>query len=154
MPHIHELIDFVVNAYIVHNGRVLLVDHREHGMWLQPGGHVELDEDTDQALWREIEEETGLTPNQLEIFSEKVDFNAGTAVALWPPRWMNIHRVNDRHRHIGLNYLLRAKSDTVRLAEREHRDIRWFSDREFDLPAFNIPFDVRLYAKEAIRLVA
>ncbi|MEK7464894.1 MAG: NUDIX domain-containing protein [Patescibacteria group bacterium] len=154
MPHIHDQIDFVVSAFIVHSGRVLLVDHRELGLWLQPGGHGELDEDTDQALWREIEEETGLAPSQLEILSEKIDFGAGTTISLWPPRWVNIHRIHERHRHIGLNYLLCAKSDALRLAEREHNAIRWFSAEGLDDPALNTPADTRFYGREAIRLAA
>lgn len=60
MPHIHERYDFVVNAFIVFNNKVLLVHHPKYDKWLPMGGHVELDEDPEEALFREIEEETGL----------------------------------------------------------------------------------------------
>jgi len=152
MPHIHDLIDFVVNVFLVRNGRVLLVDHRELGTWLPPGGHIELEEDTDQALLREIEEETGLTPHDIEIVAERPEL--GGAKSLWAPRWLNIHSIKDRHRHIALLYLARAKTDQVRLADREHRDIRWLSSLELDDPAFNTPADIRFYGKEAIRLLS
>lgn len=45
MPHIHPLIDFTVGAFIVNNGRVALIHHKELKKWLSVGGHIELDED-------------------------------------------------------------------------------------------------------------
>ena len=41
-------------------GRVLLVRHRNHGRWLQPGGSIEPGEDPAAAALREIREETGV----------------------------------------------------------------------------------------------
>ena len=57
MPHIHDLIDFIVDAYIVHNNSVLLILHKKLKIWLPIGGHIELNEDPDEALMREIKEE-------------------------------------------------------------------------------------------------
>ena len=50
MPHIHDLIDFTVDVFIVNNQRVLLIFHKKHNMWLQIGGHIELNEDPDEDL--------------------------------------------------------------------------------------------------------
>jgi 8-oxo-dGTP pyrophosphatase MutT (NUDIX family) len=71
MPHVHELYDFTTSAFIAYNGTILLVQHKKIGKWLQPGGHIELDEDPLEALWREIEEETGLTKSHLEIVQQQ-----------------------------------------------------------------------------------
>ena len=60
MPHIHELIDFTVGVYIVHDSKVLLVHHKKFDKWLSVGGHIELHEDPEEALFREVKEETGL----------------------------------------------------------------------------------------------
>ena len=50
---------FVVSADL---SRLLLILHERLGRWLQPGGHIEPDdEDVDAAVLREITEETGLT---------------------------------------------------------------------------------------------
>ena len=49
MAHIHEKIDFTTSVFIVRNGKVLLHKHKKLGIWLQPGGHIELDEDPNQA---------------------------------------------------------------------------------------------------------
>jgi 8-oxo-dGTP pyrophosphatase MutT (NUDIX family) len=42
------------------DGRILLVDHVNAGLWLPPGGHVEVDEDPGLTARREIQEELGL----------------------------------------------------------------------------------------------
>ena len=155
MAHIHEAIDFTVGAFLVHDGRVLLVHHRETGFWLSPGGHVELDEDTDQALWREIAEETGLQSGDIEMIGDPSPTFTGhdAAKSLHAPRWTNIHRINAHHRHIVLIYLFRAKTDRVSLSG-EHHAIRWFSSTELDNPTLNTPVDTRWYAREAIRIAA
>ena len=56
MAHINKDIDYVVTIFIVHNNRVLLVDHIHLGAWFAPGGHIELNETPDEALYREIQE--------------------------------------------------------------------------------------------------
>ena len=60
MPHSHDLMDFTVEAFVVYAHRVLLIDHTQLQTWLPLGGHIELDEDPEQALFREIREERGL----------------------------------------------------------------------------------------------
>src|SRR5437870_13414328 len=53
MAHIHEKIDFTVAIFVVHDGKVLLVHHRRLDKWLPLGGHIELDEDPENAALRE-----------------------------------------------------------------------------------------------------
>lgn len=158
MAHIHEAIDLVCDALIVHQGRVLFIHHRKAGRWLAPGGHVELDEDLEQALFREVEEETGLTRADLELLDEvPPDVEPRFACKPLPrPRWSDIHRVSERdqHRHMRLAYLLRAKTDMVKLADEEHHAIRWFYPEELRDPALNVPPTVIRYAEEAVRIVS
>jgi 8-oxo-dGTP pyrophosphatase MutT (NUDIX family) len=47
-------------AYVVAEGRTLLMWHEKLRMWLPPGGHCELNEDPVQAALREALEETGI----------------------------------------------------------------------------------------------
>ena len=58
---------FVASGYIVKDDRILLVNHKKHGMWLPVGGHMEGDETPDQTVKREVKEETGL---DVEIISD------------------------------------------------------------------------------------
>jgi len=57
MPHLHEKIDFTVAIFVVHEGRVLVIHYRKLDKWLPLGGHIELDEDPEQAALREAREE-------------------------------------------------------------------------------------------------
>jgi 8-oxo-dGTP diphosphatase len=53
-----HLVSYVVP--VAADGRILLVDHVNAGLWLPPGGHVEVDEDPALTARREIREELGL----------------------------------------------------------------------------------------------
>ena len=148
MPHIHEKIDFCVDALIVHENKVLLIFHKKHKIWLQIGGHIELDEDPDAALLREIKEECGL---DVEIIGKKEpNIQVEGTKFLYPPAFMNIHKINDTHKHIGLFYICKAKSDAFVHNKEEHDDIRWFSGQDLDNPEFKLSESLKFYAKEAL----
>lgn len=154
MSHIHDRYDFVVTAFLVHEKRVLLVHHKELDQWLPVGGHIELDEDPDEALFREIEEETGLTPDDIEIMNTKpVEQFAGVKF-LFTPSGVDVHPIDEDHYHIALRYIARAKTDKVRLAEREHHAIAWVREDELDDGNRGYHPAIRFYAKEALRQVA
>ena len=147
MPHIHNLIDFTVDVFIVHNKKVLLIFHRKHNMWLQIGGHIELNEDPDEALFREVKEECGL---EIEIIGKKEPhIEVKGTKFLYAPAFMNIHDINETHKHIGLVYFAKAKSNKFVLNEREHSGIRWFSKDDLNRSEFGLNEAVKFYAKEA-----
>lgn len=150
MPHIHKAIDFVVSAYIVHSGRVLLAHHKELDLWLPIGGHIELDEDPEQALFREIEEEAGLARKDLELLEDaRLPLQEEGFRALPRPMYLDIHAISSEHQHIGLTYFLRAKSETIRLNPEEHHDLRWFSEEE--IKTFTLRENVRAYSEAVLR---
>ena len=62
-----------VGAFIFNpQGELLLVrSHKWHDKWVVPGGHVELGETLEQALVREVLEETGLRVHQLEFINSQ-----------------------------------------------------------------------------------
>jgi mutator protein MutT len=58
-----------VGAVVIHEGRVLLVRRGKEplrGRWVVPGGTVELGETLEEAVVREVEEETGLKVRPIE----------------------------------------------------------------------------------------
>jgi ADP-ribose pyrophosphatase YjhB (NUDIX family) len=146
MPHIHELYDFVVAFYIVHDQEVLLVNHPRYKKWIAPGGHVELNENPDEALYREIKEETGL---EVEILSEKPNFKSQGHLPLLTPAYMDVHDANPPHRHISLTYFARSTSgDSVK--SDEHTDMKWFADTELEAPEYELSAPIKFYARKAI----
>ncbi len=148
MPHIHDLIDFTVDIFITYNDKVLLIFHKKHNMWLQIGGHIELYEDTNQALFREVKEECGL---EIEIIEKKEpQIEVKGHKFLYAPAFMNIHDINDTHKHVALVYFAKAKSDKFVLSEREHKDIRWFTKEDLDKSEFSLNGAVKFYAKQAL----
>jgi ADP-ribose pyrophosphatase YjhB (NUDIX family) len=147
MPHIHELYDFTVGFYIVYKDKILLVSHPRYNRWIPPGGHVELDEDPEEALFREIEEETGL---EVEILSNKVKhIDSPETKFIYTPNFLDVHEANPPHKHIGLNYFALAKSDKARLSD-EHSEIKWFSRDELHDPNYKLTKAVIFYCEQAL----
>ena len=147
MPHIHDLIDFVIDILIVYENKVLLIYHRQLNKWLPVGGHIELDEDPEEALFREVKEECGL---EIEVFSDKPAIKSEGTKLLYSPSFLDIHKISETHRHVGLIYFAKAKSDKLIFNEKEHRTIRWFSKEDLERSEFNLSPAVKFYAKEAL----
>ena len=129
MAHIHEKIDFTVAIFVVQNSRILLILHRKLGKWLPLGGHIELDEDPEIAALREAREESGF---EVELLGERPPTTEEGTRALLAPRFLDIHRINPTHEHIGMIYWARPKSGSMTLATEEHHDIRWCTREELD----------------------
>lgn len=147
MAHIHEKIDFTVAIFVVHDGKVLLIHHRKLDQWLPLGGHIELDEDPEQAALREAHEESGL---EVELLGERPPTTAPGTRALIAPRFLDIHRITDAHEHIGMIYWARPKDGKVTLAADEHHDIRWCSVAELDSLQPAMSDAVKWYCRKAI----
>jgi 8-oxo-dGTP pyrophosphatase MutT (NUDIX family) len=116
MPHIHKKIDFTVEVFVVHEHRVLLRMHDKYGLWLSVGGHIELDEDPNQAAIREVKEEVGLDVMLLGTASNNTDDqkqDRDDYHELIPPRFLNRHRISPIHEHIALTYFATAETDQV-----------------------------------------
>lgn len=150
MAHIHERIDFTVAVFVVQDARVLLAHHRRLDRWLPLGGHIELDEDPEQAALREVCEESGL---EIELLGERPPTTEPGTRALLAPRFLDIHRISPTHEHIGLIYWARPRGGTLRLSVEEHRDLRWVSARELDALQPPLSGAVRWYARQALHEV-
>jgi 8-oxo-dGTP pyrophosphatase MutT (NUDIX family) len=153
MAHIHEKIDFTVAIFFVHDGKILLIHHRKLDKWLPLGGHIELDEDPEQAALREAKEESGL---DVELLGERPPTTSPGTRALIAPRFLDIHRINATHEHIGMIYWARPKcggapaADPI-LAAAEHHDIRWCSAADLDTLQPPVSVAVKWYCHAALR---
>ncbi len=148
MPHIHDLIDFTVTGYIVHDEKVLLILHKKLELWLPPGGHIDLDEDPDQAVLREVKEETGLDVN---IHGTKFDRLSDRTKPLHTPAFMDIHKISDTHQHIGMHYICTPKnnSNKANMNKEEVSDMRWFTRTEIE-NTNDLMLEVKQYALKAL----
>jgi 8-oxo-dGTP pyrophosphatase MutT (NUDIX family) len=151
MPHIHEKIDFTVAIFVVHDRKILLIHHRRLDKWLPLGGHIELDENPEQAALREAKEESGL---EVELLGERAPTTGPGTRALITPRFLDIHRISETHEHIGLIYWARPKNGSVTLAAEEHHAIRWCSASDLGKLQPPISDAVRWYCSKAIEEIS
>jgi 8-oxo-dGTP pyrophosphatase MutT (NUDIX family) len=151
MAHIHEKIDFTVAIFVVHQGKVLLIHHRNLNKWLPLGGHIELDEEPETAALREAKEESGL---EVELLGERPPTTEPGTRALLAPRFMDIHRITTTHEHVGLIYWARPMNGTLTLAPAEHHDIRWCSAADLDYLQPPMTAAVKWYCRTALKEVA
>ncbi|WP_067904746.1 NUDIX hydrolase [Nocardia vaccinii] len=72
----------VVGAVVRHDGKVLLLQRPEDdfmgGIWELPSGKVEPGESLDQALIREVKEETGLSVTTMRTYLGSFDYQSGS----------------------------------------------------------------------------
>jgi 8-oxo-dGTP pyrophosphatase MutT (NUDIX family) len=151
MAHLHDKIDFTVAIFVVRDGKVLLIHHRQLDRWLPLGGHIELDEDPEQAALREAKEESGL---DVELIGERPPTTGAGTRALIAPRFLDIHRITDTHEHIGMIYWARPLNGTLALAASEHHDIRWCAAQDLDPLQPPMSAAVRWYCLRAIEEIS
>ena len=102
------------SAFVISSRGVILHRHRQLGIWVQPGGHVDVGETPARAALRETLEETGLRARHLSsMHLFHVDVHAG-------PRG---------HTHYDLRYVLVAPASDPSPHEGESPEVYWF---EFD----------------------
>jgi 8-oxo-dGTP pyrophosphatase MutT (NUDIX family) len=90
---------------------VILHKHRRLGLWLQPGGHVEIGETPAQAAVREATEETGL---DVTLATEEIIH-------------VDVHPGPRGHTHLDLRYLCTAADLDPTPAPTESQEAFWFS---------------------------
>ncbi len=151
MAHIHERIDFTVAIFVVHDGKILLIHHRNLDKWLPLGGHIELDEDPEAAALREAREESGL---EVELLGERPPTTGAGTQALIAPRFLDIHRITDTHRHIGMMYWAIPKNGQLTLAAAEHHAIRWCSPAQLSSLQPALSDAVGWYCRRAIEEIS
>jgi 8-oxo-dGTP pyrophosphatase MutT (NUDIX family) len=115
---------FTASAFVLspERARLLLIFHKKLGLWLQPGGHIELDDtDLEQACRREVREEVGVeamslaSPNLFDIDVHQI------------PAWKS----DAAHRHFDVRFLFVAESELFRQSE-EVGGARWVALTELE----------------------
>ncbi len=148
MAHIHDKIDFTASVYVVQESKVLLHKHKKLGIWLPPGGHIELEDDPNEAAVREVLEESGLV---VELIGNQKLPHAPSdgSKDLTPPMFLNRHHFNDTHEHIDFIYFGKILSGEIR-PEEEGGEIAWFDRSTIEENILNLKDAVRSYALAAL----
>src|SRR3989344_1828171 len=125
MAHTSKFLDYTICCFIVKKDKTLLIYNDQYDLWLAPGGHIDIDENIEDSIYREIEEETGIEKSDLKlidprnslpnenIFSDLEGHNIIT------PTFSDIHKAGDNHLHIGFRYFLFTIAD-VKKSDDEH----------------------------------
>lgn len=155
MSHIHDKIDFTVEVFVVYKDRVLLRIHDKYKKWLSVGGHIELDEDPNEAAAREVKEEVGLN---VVLADDLRPFKKETANEreLIPPKFLNRHSVSDTHEHVTLIYFARAATDALVIPDNHEKseETKWFTKAELGKNDYGISDTIRFYALRALEELA
>lgn len=151
MPHIHEKIDFTVEVFVINKNKVLLRLHDKYKIWLSVGGHIELDEDPNQAAIREVKEEVGLDVKLADdLLNKSLDHDDFRE--LIPPKSINRHHINEVHEHVSMIYFATSKDDNVK-PEKNSDVWKWLTKEEVERMPDLRP-DIRFYALKALEQLA
>ena len=111
--HIYVMVDAVVFTYQQEELQVLLIERKNDpfkGKWALPGGFVEDEESLDTAVYRELEEETGIKAHKLTQFHAFGE----------PGR-------DPRGRALSVAYFTRVDKESVQLrAATDAASVQWF----------------------------
>jgi len=129
-----------VGGVLIHEGRVLLIRRGKEplrGRWVVPGGTVEIGETLEQALVREMAEETDLAVRPGEVLTV----------------FDRIHREDDivQYHYVIVDYLCELVSGTAR-AGSDAEAIAWAFPAE--LGDYDLPQKADEVIREAFRRVA
>ncbi len=103
------------SAFVLSSRGIILHRHRRLGIWVQPGGHVDLGEAPETAALRETTEETGLAVRHVD------------PVTLFH---VDVHPGPKGHTHYDLRYVLLAEPLDPSPPDHESPEVYWF---DFDV---------------------
>lgn len=112
--------------------KILLLNHKKLGKWLQPGGHIEQFENPVKAAVREVKEETGL---DISFLKDKIDIIAKEGSFLPLPAFLieqviPEHNGEPQHYHLDINYVVEVVEQEVKHQKNEALGINWFTKEE------------------------
>lgn len=114
--------DLAATVFVAWRGRLLMHRHRELGLWLPCGGHVEPHELPDDAAVREVLEESGV---HVELVGERA-LQVPTPRQLLRPRGVQLETIRDDHEHIDLIYFGRPIEPYDGRLDGEEEGLGWY----------------------------
>ena len=107
--------------------RVLMMHHRKHDQWFQPGGHADGDHDILRVALKETSEETGIDPAQVKLLHTAIfDVDIHTIPAIGD---------DPRHEHIDIRFLVEIDDSLPVPGNDESHEVLWM--RLFEVSRYN-----------------
>jgi len=108
---------------------VLLIHHKKFNKWMIPGGHIEPNENPNEAALREVKEETGLEI-KLVSFIHKEPTRVSDSKWLLPPEYFFEQLIPERskvasHYHLDFAYVAIPIGGILTLNKKETKSLKW-----------------------------
>ncbi len=132
---------FTASALIKNDvDKVLLVYHKKLNVWIYPGGHIEANETPDEAVIREVKEETGLDVEIIGDLETSLNDKEADVTVLHNPYAILCERIKakEEHYHIDMVYACKITSGQKLLYNKnESKGIGFFGINDIEtIPLF------------------
>ena len=107
------------SAWVINpkRNRILMMHHKKHDQWFQPGGHADGDADIMRVAQKETSEETGIKPSQVVLLGPNVfDVDIHTIPAMG---------TDPQHEHIDIRFLVEIDDDLPVPGNDESHQVLW-----------------------------
>jgi len=109
------------SAWVIspNRNKVLMMHHKKHDQWFQPGGHADGDADIVRVALRETSEETGIDLSQVKLLNANifdVDIHSIPAIGNEP-----------QHYHIDIRFLVEIDDSVPVPGNDESHQVLWVS---------------------------
>jgi 8-oxo-dGTP pyrophosphatase MutT (NUDIX family) len=124
---------WVATVYLVRSDRkVLLTWNKNLSTWIPVGGHIDVGEKPDDAVMREVKEETGF---EFEFYPKSLESGS---VKITKPFAVQMEKVPHHNMHINIVYFGRCTKWSDKGTTDEDEKLRWFSlsELEKEKPSF------------------